>query len=45
MLAETWRDVRTEAEDFIDAGDSVDVPIRIVNTERFSRLSVNARAA
>src|SRR5829696_1663661 len=45
MLAETWSDVRTEAEDFIDAGDSVVVPIRIVNTGRSSRLSVNARAA
>ena len=45
MLAEAWSDVRTEAEDFIDAGDSVVVPVRVVNTGRSSRLSVRARAA
>ena len=45
MLAEAWSDVRTEAEDFIDAGDSVVVPVRVVNTGRTSGLSVKARAA
>jgi ketosteroid isomerase-like protein len=45
MLAETWSDVRTEPEDFIDAGDSVVVPVRVVNTGRSSGLSVKARAA
>jgi ketosteroid isomerase-like protein len=45
MLAEAWSDVRTEPEDFIDAGDSVVVPVRVVNTGRTSGLLVNARAA
>lgn len=45
MLAEAWSDVRTEPEDFIDAGESVVVPVRVVNTGRSSGLAVEARAA
>jgi ketosteroid isomerase-like protein len=45
MLAEAWSEVRTEPEEFIDVGDSVVVPVRVVNTGRSSGLSVGARAA
>jgi ketosteroid isomerase-like protein len=45
MLAEAWSDVRTHPQEFIDAGDAVVVPVRVVNTGRTSSISVEARAA
>ena len=45
MLDEIWADQRVEAEDWIDAGDAVVVPIRLTNRGRASGVPVEARAA
>lgn len=44
FLAETWRSWRVEPEEFIEVGDSVVIPVRIVSTGRSSGATVSARA-
>jgi ketosteroid isomerase-like protein len=44
-LREAWSDQRIEAEEYIDAGDVIVVPVRLVSTGRSSGIDVVARAA
>ena len=45
MLDDVWADQRREAEDWIDAGDAVVVPMRLINRGRASGVPVEARSA
>jgi ketosteroid isomerase-like protein len=45
FLREAWADQRLEPEKFVDAGDDVVVPVRLVSTGRGSGVTVQARAA
>jgi ketosteroid isomerase-like protein len=45
MLDEVWADQRQEAEEWIDAGDAVVVPTRLINIGRASGVAVEARSA
>ena len=45
VLDEAWAHQRLEPEEFIEAGDDVVVPVRLVSTGRGSGVVVNARAA
>jgi ketosteroid isomerase-like protein len=45
VLDEAWANQRLEPEEFIEAGDDVVVPLRLVSTGRGSGVVVNARAA
>src|SRR5688500_1907893 len=45
MLDEVWADQRQEADEWIDAGDAVVVPTRLINIGRASGVPVEARSA
>jgi ketosteroid isomerase-like protein len=45
MLDDVWADQRLEAEEWIDAGNAVVVPVRLINTGRASGIPVEARSA
>jgi ketosteroid isomerase-like protein len=45
MLDEVWADQRQEADEWIDAGDAVVVPMRLINIGRASGVPVEARSA
>jgi ketosteroid isomerase-like protein len=43
--AQAWRSQRVETKEFIEAGDSVVIPVQLVSTGRSSGVTVEARAA
>jgi ketosteroid isomerase-like protein len=45
FLREAWANQRLEPEEFIEVGDQVVIPVRVVSTGRGSGMTIQARAA
>jgi ketosteroid isomerase-like protein len=45
FLREAWANQRLEPEEFIEAGNQVVIPVRVVSTGRTSGVTIDARAA